>query len=194
MRRIGLVLPLAVFFFVLLPVPPTRGQPQRPERVPEWRQRLRATLPRLGHRNWVVVVDAAYPEQVAPGIETIVTGADHLDVVKAVLADLDGQAHVRPVVHLDRELESVPERYARGIREFRGQLKDLLRGRDARAAPHEEIIARLDQAGKTFRVVVLKTNLTLPYTSVFLELDCAYWGRAAEKALRDVMGPPGRRP
>jgi hypothetical protein len=53
--------------------------------------------------------------------------------------------------------------------------------------PHEELIAKLDEAAKTFRVFVLKTNLTLPYTSVFLELDCGYWDSRAEAELRKSM-------
>jgi hypothetical protein len=31
------------------------------------------------------------------------------------------------------------------------------------------------------------TNLTLPYTSVFLELDCGYWSPEAEQRLRDAI-------
>jgi hypothetical protein len=53
--------------------------------------------------------------------------------------------------------------------------------------PHEEIISKLDQAGQTFRVLIIKTNLTIPYTSVFLQLDCAYWSAEAEQKLRGAM-------
>jgi hypothetical protein len=34
---------------------------------------------------------------------------------------------------------------------------------------------------------VLKTNMTLPYTSVFIELDCGYWSPEAEARLRAAM-------
>src|SRR5437588_10623966 len=117
MRRTWLVVPLAVILLFCRPVPRAGGGPPRAAGpVPEWQQRLRATLPRMGHRNWIVIADSAYPAQVAPGIETVVTRADHLDVLNAVLTELDGQPHVRPVVHLDKELTFVPERYAKGIR------------------------------------------------------------------------------
>jgi hypothetical protein len=36
-------------------------------------------------------------------------------------------------------------------------------------------------------VLILKTDLTLPYTSVFIELDCGYWGPEKEQALRAMM-------
>jgi hypothetical protein len=45
----------------------------------------------------------------------------------------------------------------------------------------------LDKAAETFRVLVLKTDLALPYTSVFLELDCGYWSPGAERRLREAM-------
>ncbi|MDP4291175.1 MAG: hypothetical protein Q8908_08845, partial [Bacteroidota bacterium] len=52
---------------------------------------------------------------------------------------------------------------------------------------HENIIAMLDDAGKTFNILLLKTKLTLPYTSVFFRLECGYWTDEAEKELRAAM-------
>jgi hypothetical protein len=63
----------------------------------------------------------------------------------------------------------------------------LLTGPEVRALPHEEIIAKLDRAGEFFRVLVVKTNMRIPYTSVFSELDCGYWNAQAEKKLRASM-------
>ena len=51
----------------------------------------------------------------------------------------------------------------------------------------EQIIAKLDEAGKTFKILIIKTPLTIPYTSVFFQLGCGYWNPIAEKALRDAM-------
>ena len=45
----------------------------------------------------------------------------------------------------------------------------------------------LDAAGRAFRVLLLKTTLALPYTSVFVELDCGYWSAEAEAALRAAI-------
>ena len=53
--------------------------------------------------------------------------------------------------------------------------------------PHEEIISKLDEAGKTFHILVLKSRLTIPYTSVFIRLECGYWSADAEKRLREAM-------
>ena len=58
---------------------------------------------------------------------------------------------------------------------------------EVRVVPDEEIIAKLDRAGESFRVLVVKTNMRIPYTSVFFELDCGYWNAQAEKRLRATM-------
>jgi len=153
----------------------------------DWQKKLAQELPVLGHRNWIVIADSAYPAQSRPGIETIATGADQIRVVKAVLSAVDDSTHVRANVYLDTESEFVSEKNAPGIDAYRNKLAVLLGKRRVNSLPHEEIIAKLDEAAKTFRVLVLKTNLTLPYTSVFLELDCGYWSAGAEGELRQAI-------
>ncbi|MCU0784833.1 MAG: hypothetical protein MUF81_12485 [Verrucomicrobia bacterium] len=152
-----------------------------------WRSRLQEQLPLLGHRNWIVVADAAYPLQTAPGIETIYVNADQLAVVKDVLAALAQTKHVKPTIYTDAEMKFVAEKNAPGIGTYRGALEKALAGKTAQVLPHEEIIAKLDEAGKTFKVLLIKTPLTLPYTSVFFQLECGYWNADSEKELRAAM-------
>jgi hypothetical protein len=152
-----------------------------------WREQLAQELPLLGHRNWIVVADSAYPAQSRPGIRTLVAGGDHIEMVRAVLDALARTRHVRPSIFVDAELQHVPEEHAPGIGLFREQLNALLADRSVSTLPHEEIIARLDGAGALFHVLILKTDLTIPYTSVFLQLECGYWTAEAEAALRDRM-------
>lgn len=150
----------------------------------DWQKVLDQRLPEYGHRNWIVIADSAYPAQSRDGIETVVTGADQITVVNAALAALSRTQHVRPIIYTDAELKSVPEADAPGIDNYRHQLGQVLGDRPVRVLPHEQIIAKLDQAGQTFKVLILKTNLTIPYTSVFLQLDCGYWSADAENRLR----------
>jgi L-fucose mutarotase/ribose pyranase (RbsD/FucU family) len=152
-----------------------------------WHAKLEHELPLLGHRNWIVIADSAYPWQTAAGIETINTGAEQLEVIKAVLTALDGAHHVKANIFLDAELAHVPEADAKGVSMYRDELNSLLGKRAVESLPHEQIIAKLDEAGKTFHVLLLKTKLTIPYTSVFLQLDCAYWDAGAEKRLREAL-------
>lgn len=154
---------------------------------PAWSATLDERLPLFGHRNWIVVADSAYPWQASAGIETIDTTEDHVTVVRAVLAVIAGARHLRPVVHLDAELPLVAEVHAPGITACREALADALSGIEIVSLPHEDIIGLLDEAGRAFRVLVLKTTLALPYTSVFLRLDCGYWSAEAEEALRAAL-------
>ena len=154
---------------------------------PPWRAILDERLPLLGHRNWIVVADSAYPWQASAGIETIVTGQDHVTVVRGVLEAIAGSRHVRPVVHLDAELPFVAEAHAPGITACREALAAALGGLAVVSLPHEDVIALLDEAGRTFRTLLLKTTLALPYTSVFVRLGCGYWSAEAEQALRAAI-------
>lgn len=152
-----------------------------------WKRKVREALPLLGHRNWIVIADAAYPWQTAPGIETIATEDDQLAVVAEVLSALATTTHVKPTIYLDKELDFVAEADAPGITQYRDTLKKQLEGRVVKTEPHEEIIKKLDAAGQTFHVLLLKTRHTQPYTSVFLQLECGYWSEAAEKRLRAAL-------
>ncbi len=152
-----------------------------------WREILIDRLPLYGHRNWIVIADAAYPAQSSPGIETIATGAAQLEVVEAVLAAVAASPHVRPIIYADTELQFLAESDAPGAAAYRARLAELASQFDFRTLPHEEIIATLDRAGATFRALILKTTLALPYTSVFVNLDCGYWSAAAEQRLRAAM-------
>jgi hypothetical protein len=154
---------------------------------PNWQARLNEELPLLGHRNWIAVVDSAYPLQTSAGVETIETNANQLDVIRTVLDQLGKAKHVRPVIFTDAELKAVPETDAPGVTAYRESLSSLLGKTEAQSLPHEQIISRLDEAGKTFHVLVLKTNMTIPYTSVFIRLECGYWSAAQEKQLREKM-------
>jgi hypothetical protein len=156
-------------------------------KAPAWTDTLAGYIPALGHRNWIVVADSAFPLQISPGIETIVTGEDHFAVLAKVLKAVDGAKHIRPKIWLDKELSFVTEDLAPGADEARRRLDEALKGRGAAPVIHEELIARLDQAGKAFKIVMVKTTLAVPYTSVFLELDCGYWPSENEARMRERM-------
>ncbi|HCS48324.1 MAG TPA: hypothetical protein DIW61_08760 [Candidatus Aminicenantes bacterium] len=156
-------------------------------KAPAWLDKLTAYLPALGHRNWIVVADSAFPLQISPGIETIATGEDHFAVLEKVLKAVDAAKHIHPKIWLDKELAYVPEELAPGADAGRRRLDEALKGRGAMPVLHEDLIARLDEVGKTFKIVMVKTTLAVPYTSVFLELDCGYWGPEAEAKMREKM-------
>lgn len=166
---------------------PAANRPAADRITNDWRSHLTEELLLLGHRNWIAIVDSAYPLQTSSGIETIETNADQLDVVETVLDQIGKTRHVRPVVFTDAELQAVPETDAAGVTAYREALSHLLAKSGPQSLPHEQIIAKLDEAGQRFHVLVLKTRLTIPYTSVFIRLDCGYWTDDAERRLRQSM-------
>lgn len=149
--------------------------------------KLREMLPLLGHRNWILIVDSAYPLQNSPGIETIETGAHLPEVLRGVLDDIDRSVHVRPMVYLDAELPFVPEQDAPGVSRYRGELKEILGTRPVTSLPHEELLRKVNDVSRSYKVLILKTSETIPYTSVFLQLNCKYWSDDAEARLRATM-------
>jgi D-ribose pyranose/furanose isomerase RbsD len=153
----------------------------------EWQTRLAQILPLLGHRNWIMIVDSAYPLQSSAGVETLETNTDQMQVIRQVLGAIDSSIHVRPIVYMDAELPFVTEKDAPGVTAYREGIKTALAGRRITSLPHEQIIAKVDEVGKTFHIVVLKTTMTVPYTSVFLQLNCKYWSDDAEAQMRKAM-------
>jgi len=153
----------------------------------DWEGRLKELLPVFGHRNWIVVADSAYPAQSKPGIETIVAGEEQIHAVRKVLDAIAACKHIRANVYVDQELKFVGEADAPGVTAYRQQLNALLKGPSVKQLPHEQIIQKLDQSAQVFRILIVKTNMTIPYTSVFFELDCGYWNAGAEERLRQEM-------
>jgi len=151
------------------------------------KQLVPTTLRAMGHRNWIAIVDSAYPLQTAPGIKTVYVGGDQLAAVKRVLDGIDKAKHVRGIVYVDKELDYVPPEVAPGIESYRAGLEQLLGKRTVHKQLHEDTIRMLDDASKLFNVLIIKTDLAIPYTSVFVQLDCGYWSEQAERRLRARM-------
>jgi len=152
-----------------------------------WQARVQQELPLLGHRNWIVIVDSAYPLQSSPGIETVETGTDQLTVVRDVLQSIAHSPHVRPVVFMDAELPFVTEQQAPGVTKYRSEIKAAMGNLPVYSVLHEQLIQKMNQTSDSFHILILKTTLTIPYTSVFLRLDCKYWSDDAEQVLRHTM-------
>ncbi len=160
------------------------AQPSAPS---GWQAKVAETMPLLGHRNWILIVDSAYPLQTSPGVETIETNADQVEVTRSVLDTINASIHVRPVIFMDAELPFLSDQDSPGASAYRAQIGNLLRVYPVESLPHEKILANIGEAGKQFHILVLKTNMTIPYTSVFIRLDCKYLSADAEKRLRSRM-------
>jgi len=159
-----------------------------------WQTTVDQNLPLLGHRNWILIVDSAYPLQSSPGVETVETNADQLEVIRYVMGSINKSIHVRPDIFMDAELPYVQEEDAPGTSAYRDAIAKLLDGQNVQTELHEKLIEDVDRACQLVHVLVLKTRLAIPYSSVFIRLNCKYWGDDAEERLRSKMGPPPAAP
>ena len=153
----------------------------------DWKARVTQSMPLMGHRNWILVVDSAYPLQASPGVETVETNANQIEVLRYVLSSINSSIHVRPLIYMDKELPFVGDDDAPGASAYREQVQKLLADYTIESMLHERVINQIDETSKEFHVLVLKTTLTIPYSSVFIRLDCKYWSADAEKRMRQRM-------
>ena len=153
----------------------------------EWKKEFTEKLSLLGHRNWIIVADKAFPQQTAAGIEYMDTHEKIAPVVEVVLEELKKAGHVAPLIYQDKELQYLTDGESKGIDAFKTGIGKIIGTTPAETILHDSVFTRLDQSSKLFKVLVLKTDELLPYTSVFMQLNCAYWNGDSEKKLREKM-------
>lgn len=149
-----------------------------------WKTEVEQTLKLFGHRNWIVIADSAYPEQSNPAIKTITIDESQIDAVNYVNRLIEKAPHVDANIFIDKELDFVSEEHANGVEKYRTDLIQVLEGKSVKTMLHENIIKELDASAKLFNILILKTDLAIPYTSVFFQLECGYWNAEAENNLR----------
>lgn len=157
------------------------------QKASNWEVAFDKQLPLLGHRNWILIVDKAFPAQTAAGMEILNTEGDILDVAKRVLDKLNASSHVKPLIYLDKEFDYLTAAQIPQIEDFRKKYKVLFKDYSVQNILHESVFSKLDEASKLFKIVVLKTDCLIPYSSIFIELDCKYWNEKAEQELRKSM-------
>lgn len=152
---------------------------------------LKEKLPLFGHRNWIVIADAACPVHVCPAVETVYVGGDQPEAVATTLKTIRAAKNVRAHALLDAEFADVPKSDAPGVGHFRDQLAKLLAPQGLEQTPehfpHEAILAELDETAERYQALILKTDFTIPYTSVFLRLNWGSWSPEAEQRLRKAL-------
>lgn len=152
-----------------------------------WKNVLQEKLPYLGHRNWIVITDMAYPLQTNPGIITLYATEPYEKVVANVTEMIQKAPHVFAHVYQDLEQQSITEELCPGWTDYKEKLSSAIDLTDIQYIPHEELIYKLDEVSKLYQTVIIKTGLSIPYTSTFFELDCKYWDADREKAIRDAL-------
>jgi len=176
-----------LFIILIMNSCTTKSPEQITSTTPDWKSKFDEELPYLGHRNWILVVDKAFPMQSSAGMEVINTNENLIPVLEYIMAQIKATSHVRPIIYTDQELNYVHDNLSTGADAFRTQLHNTLVGTEINTLLHETVFSKLNESSKLFKVVVLKTECTIPYSSVFMHLDCAYWSNEKEQTLRRAM-------
>ncbi|HVN19525.1 MAG TPA: RbsD/FucU domain-containing protein [Dongiaceae bacterium] len=153
----------------------------------DWRALVQNRLPLYGHRNWIIVADSAFPVYAGPGIETIVVNDDLPTVLNYVAKAISSSRHVRATVFLDKELDFVEDLDYAGASELKKQILSTFSKEQVSSIPHSQVLSKIDEAGKTFRILFIKTTATIPYTSVYMRLDCGYMSDDVDRRIKDRM-------
>jgi cellulose biosynthesis protein BcsQ len=104
-----------------------------------------------------------------------------------VLNAIELTQHVKPNIYLTRELRSLKNDEAPGVDQLREQLQGALHGMETTSLEQESLMTLLQDANRSFDVLIIRTTSALPYSSVFIELQPGYWDAEAEQQLRDRM-------
>ena len=150
-------------------------------------KQLRPKIRELGGRNWIVIAESAFPIRNNAGLEVIAVDADIPYLVETVGQLIEETYHVRPRVYETTEINHVDYDYAPGIKNYMEQLELALHGRPVITLDHEMLLQLMDNTSEKYRVLVIKSNTALPYSSVFMELGSGYWDTDSESKLRETI-------
>ena len=153
----------------------------------QWIKLFKERLALQGHRNWILVVDKAFPLQSARGM-TIINSSQELPIaLNLVMTEISYSTHVKPILYTDTEFRYITEDLAPGTDKLKKNLELVLKKYPLNSMLHEAVFSKIDSVSQLFNVLVIKTESLVPYSSVFIQLDCAYWDSNREAKLRKII-------
>jgi D-ribose pyranose/furanose isomerase RbsD len=150
-----------------------------------WQAAVDHQASQLGYRNWIVIAEASFPAHNRAGLRQVSSTVEVPEVVDYVLQVLEQTENVRPQVYLTRELRSVENDFAPGIDHLRERIRASLHGHEPTELDQQSLLTLMEDANRSYDVLVIRTQTALPYSSVFLELKPGYWDADSESRLRD---------
>lgn len=158
-----------------------------PQAGNDWKSAVGTQVAQLGYRNWIVVSEASFPAHSRTGVRQVSAPVEIPEALDYVLRSIEQTEHVKPRVYVPRELRSVENDYAPGIDDLRKKIATSLHSRETTELDHEALLTLLEDANRSFNVLVVRTTTALPYSSVFLELQPGYWDGDSEAHLREKI-------
>jgi len=152
-----------------------------------WQSAVDTQVAQLGYRNWIVIAEASFPAHNRAGLRQVTATEETPEVLDYVLNALERTENVRPNIYLTRELRSVENDFAPGIEDFRKRVWASLHGHEPTEIDQQSLLVLMEDANKSFDVLVIRTPTALPYSSIFLELKPGYWDADSETRLREKI-------
>jgi len=149
-----------------------------------WRGAVDRQAGQLGYRNWIVIAEASFPAQSRPGVRQVMAPVEVPEALDYVLHVLEQTEDLRPQIYVTRELRSVENDFAPGIDQHRKRMVVSLHGHETTELDQQSLLTLLEDANRSYDVLVIRTQSALPYSSIFLELKPGYWDEASESRLR----------
>ena len=75
--------------------------------------------------------------------------------------------------------------FAPGIDELLKAIKSSTRGHELTELDQQSLLTLVEDANRSFDVLVIRTPTALPYSSIFIELQPGYWDAVSENRLRE---------
>lgn len=158
-----------------------------------WKAAVDKQVAQLGYRNWIVVAEASFPAYNRLGVRQVNADVEIPEALDYVLHVMERTENTRPNVYVARELRSVENDYAPGIQPFRERITGALHGHETTQIDHQSLLLLLEDANRSFDVLIIRTQTALPYSSVYLELLPGYWDADSEQRLRERIESERRR-
>ena len=137
-----MILPLAFWSSCQSNIPPSEKMVANNN---DWKVVLQKELPLLGHRNWILVVDKAFPALNSPGMEVIYAADNLLNVLKYTLNKIDSSSHVRPIIYIDKEMQFMTPQLEKGVNAFRDSLKNIVDNQPLHPELHDSVFTNIQK-------------------------------------------------
>jgi hypothetical protein len=154
------------------------------QRQSPWKAAVHRHTSQLGFRNWIIVAEASFPALARTGVMQVPANVEIPVALDYVLKVIDESQHVKPNVFFTRESQVLENDSAPGIDQLRQQVRQSIHQMATTTMEQDSLLTVLQDINRSFDVLIIRTTTTLPYSSVFIELQPGYWDAEAEEKLR----------
>ena len=139
------------------------------------RDEVEDQLEELTPGDWIVIGPSAALEQAVngPQVQLLTVTATNVGTLRQTLDLMESEDKLSPRLWVCRELEHTGKRTTPGSARLRNHLQELLAGRTHFYVDERVIGLQLKTLDATRKVLFIRTDTTVPHSSVGIELDYA---------------------